>query len=110
MPTRDDINGIEVNIKNDHVCIKGKGLFNLRRLFYVGSEKGEGDIGQYGEGFKAAMVSMIKKGVYFPISISGDEAVVIRVGGAIDDTNLCPLVYDFFKVNIHEGTPIYFQY
>ena len=101
---KDDINGIEVNIKNDLVCIKGKGLFNLRRLFYVGSEKGEGDIGQYGEGFKAAMVSMLKKGVNFPVSISGDEAVVIRVGDEIDETNLCPLVYDFFKVNRHEGT------
>ena len=101
---KEDINGIEVDVKKDLVCVKGNGLFNLRRLFYVGSEKGEGDIGQYGEGFKAAMVSMLKKGVNYPISISGDKAVVIRVGDEIDDTNLCPLVYDFFKVNKHEGT------
>ena len=38
------------------------------------------------------------------ITISGDKAVVIRVGDEIDDTSLCPLVYDFYKVNKHEGT------
>ena len=47
---------------------------------------------------------MLKKGVNFPISISGDKAVVIRVGDEIENTNLCPLVYDFFKVNKHEET------
>ena len=57
---KENINGIEVTTKKDFVSVKGKGFFNLKRLFYVGSEKGEGDIGQYGEGFKAAMVSMIK--------------------------------------------------
>ena len=41
-------------LKKDDVTVHGEALFNLRRLFYVGSEKGEGDIGQYGEGFKAA--------------------------------------------------------
>ena len=66
---KENINGIEVSVKKDLVSVKGTGLFNLRRLFYVGSEKGEGDIGQYGEGFKAAMVSMLKKGVNYPISI-----------------------------------------
>ena len=101
---KEDINSIKVNVKKDDVTVHGEALFNLRRLFYVGSEKGEGDIGQYGEGFKAAMVSMIKKGVTHPISISGDKAVVIRVGDEIDDTSLCPLVYDFYKVNKHEGT------
>ena len=67
---KEDINSIKVNVKKDDVTVHGEALFNLRRLFYVGSEKGEGDIGQYGEGFKAAMVSMIKKGVTHPISIS----------------------------------------
>ena len=106
---KENINGIEVTTKKDFVSVKGKGFFNLKRLFYVGSEKGEGDIGQYGEGFKAAMVSMIKKGVSMPISISGNEAVVIRVGDEIEGTNLCPLVYDFFKVNKHDGTVFTFN-
>ena len=80
---KENINSIEVTVKKDLVCVKGKSLFNLQRLFYVGSEKGEDDIGQYGEGFKAAIVSLIKKGVSLPISISGEEAVVIRVGEEI---------------------------
>lgn len=106
---KENINSIEVTVKKDLVCVKGKSLFNLQRLFYVGSEKGEDDIGQYGEGFKAAIVSLIKRGVSLPISVSGDEAVVIRVGEEINNTALCPLVYDFFKVNKHNGTMFTFN-
>ena len=65
----------------------------------MGSNKAGDDdtIGQFGEGAKAAYVSMIKMGVHDPINISGDQAVVISVGpGVIEDMR--PLVYHWFKI------------
>lgn len=47
----------------DQVCVDAVGAtvsvtapasFALERLFYLGSEKGDDDVGQYGEGFKVA--------------------------------------------------------
>ena len=32
----------------------------LERLFHLGSEKGEDDIGKYGEGFKVATVCLLR--------------------------------------------------
>ena len=45
------------------LLVEGKNCFDLRKLFFVGSNKAGDDttVGEYGEGFKAAVVSMLKK-------------------------------------------------
>ena len=55
------------------------------------------------KGFKAAVVSMLKRGIQAPVSVSGDTAVVIDVGDEVVE-DLRPLVYHFFKVNKQNKT------
>ena len=106
----DNINDVEIKINKDLVCVKATNEFDLRELFFVGSNKKDdpNTIGQYGEGFKAAIVSMIKMGIDCPISISGDMACIISVGDQVDsDLDLRPLVYNFFKINKLKGSYFY---
>tara|TARA_B110000858_G_C17801527_1_gene475582 strand:- start:1238 stop:2896 length:1659 start_codon:yes stop_codon:yes gene_type:complete len=106
----DNINEVEIKINKDLVCVKAVNEFDLRELFFVGSNKKDdpNTIGQYGEGFKAAIVSMIKMGIDCPISISGDMACIISVGDQVDsDLDLRPLVYNFFKINKLKGSYFY---
>ena len=49
------------------------------------------------------MVSMLKRGVTAPVSVSNDTAVVIDVGEEVVE-DLRPLVYHFFKVNKQNKT------
>ena len=71
----------------------------------MGSNKSGDDetIGEYGEGFKAACVSMIKLGINDPVSISGDNAIIISVGKAVVE-NMRPLIYHYFKINKQNAT------
>lgn len=72
--------------------------FELARLFYLGSEKGDGDIGQYGEGFKAAAVCLLRDHGIEPIAVSGDQIVYLGVDSEkISGTQLQPVIYDFFR-------------
>ena len=50
-----------------------------------------------------AVVSMLKRGVTAPVSVSNDTAVVIDVGEEVAE-DLRPLVYHFFKVNKQNKT------
>lgn len=99
------IDKINIKVEDDRIIVSAKNSFDIRKLFYVGSNKAGDDssIGEYGEGFKAACVSMIKLGINDPISISGDNAIVITVGKAVVD-GMRPLVYHYFKVNKQEKT------
>ena len=58
-----EIDKVTVNTKNDRILVEGKNCFDLRKLFFVGSNKAGDDmtVGEYGEGFKAAVVSMLKE-------------------------------------------------
>ena len=100
-----EIDKVTVNTKNDRILVEGKNCFDLRKLFFVGSNKAGDDmtVGEYGEGFKAAVVSMLKRGIQAPVSISNDTAVVIDVGEEVVD-DMRPLVYHFFKVNKQNKT------
>ena len=100
-----EIETVNVNTKNDRILVEGKNCFDLRKLFFVGSNKAGDDmtVGEYGEGFKAAVVSMLKRGIQAPVSISNDTAVVIDVGEEVVD-DMRPLVYHFFKVNKQNKT------
>ena len=100
-----EIEKVVVNTKNDKILVEGNNCFDLRKLFFVGSNKAGDDttVGEYGEGFKAAVVSMLKRGIQAPVSVSGDTAVVIDVGDEVVE-DLRPLVYHFFKVNKQNKT------
>ena len=100
---KDNIDSIKISTNNDKIVVSADNEFDLRKLFYVGSNKKDDDIGQYGEGFKASVVSLIKMGVDNPISISGNQAVVISVGQEVKGTELRPLVYHFFTINKQKG-------
>ena len=69
-----EIDAINVKTKNDQIVVSAKSTFDLRKLLFLGSNKAGDDetIGQFGEGAKAAYVSMIKMGVHDPINVSGD--------------------------------------
>lgn len=82
--------------------------FNLERLFYLGSEKGDDSVGQYGEGFKAAAVCLLRDHGVTPIAVSGSTAVVLRVSQEkVKETQLSPVVYDFYSLeNEFPGTAL----
>ncbi|HZZ26683.1 MAG TPA: hypothetical protein VFE46_01645 [Pirellulales bacterium] len=71
----------------------------LERLFFLGSEKGEQDIGQYGEGFKAATTCLLRDHRTTPIVASGNRVVCLRVATeAVADSRLMfPVEYDFYR-------------
>ena len=41
--------------------VTGKVGFDLNKLFYLASEKTEEHVGQYGEGFKAAIACLLRR-------------------------------------------------
>ena len=94
-----EIDSINVKTKNDQIVVSAKSTFDLRKLLFLGSNKAGDDeaIGQFGEGAKAAYVSMLKMNVHDPINISGDQAVVISVGPEVIE-DMRPLVYHWFKI------------
>ena len=49
---RGNLSEVEVTVKGSDVTISAASAFNLQRLFYLGSEKGEDDVGQYGRASK----------------------------------------------------------
>lgn len=96
---RAQLDKIVVAVRDDLVRVSAPAEFALRHLFYLGSEKGEDDIGKYGEGFKAATICILRRGGTFVAAASGKEGVVIRLSEEpAPGTNLFPLVYDFYDL------------
>ena len=100
-----EIESIKIETKNDQIVVSAKNTFDLRKLLFLGSNKSGDDtmVGQFGEGFKAAQISMIKLGINETISTSGDQGVVITVGPEVVE-DMRPLVYHFFKINKRNQT------
>jgi len=100
-----EIESIKIETKNDQIVVRAKSIFDLRKLLFLGSNKSGDDtmVGQFGEGFKAAQISMIKMGINETISTSGDQGVIITVGPEVVE-DMRPLVYHFFKVNKQNQT------
>lgn len=100
-----EIDQIKIETKNDRIVVSAKSTFDLRKLLFLGSNKKGDDetIGEFGEGFKAAQVSMIKMGINETISTSGTQGVVITVGPEVVE-DMRPLVYHFFKINNQNKT------
>lgn len=95
---REAIEKILVRKNGPDVLITAPAPFNLDRLFYLGSEKGANDVGQYGEGFKVAATCLLRDHAVTPIAMSGRDVVVLRVAGrTVADTKLSPVEYDFYR-------------
>lgn len=105
----DQLDKIKVTKHESNVWIDAPALFKLERLFYFGSEKTSDDIGEYGEGFKAATVCLLRDHGVAPVGISGANMVHVRLSpNAVDDTRLQPLLYDFYTISpACEGSMIF---
>ena len=85
------------------VIIHGPEEFLIARLYYFGSEKSAaaGDLGGFGEGFKAAAVALLRDYGTTPVVISGQDGVILTVAeNPIAGTDLRPIEYHFFR---HDG-------
>jgi hypothetical protein len=102
---------ISVHAEGALVVVYGPVSFAIERLFYLGSEKDPdaGDIGRYGEGFKAAATCLIRDHHVEPIFASGKALARVRADGkVVADTKLTPLVYDFWELDRPiEGTRLW---
>jgi len=97
---RQQLSAVKVHVDGAHVTISAPAAFDLIRLFYLGSEKGGDDVGQYGEGFKAAVMCLLRDQRVEPIALSGDEVAVLRIADEpVPKTQLKPILYDFFRSN-----------
>jgi hypothetical protein len=97
---RHDLQSVAVTLHNRDVRITGPAVFDLERLFYLGSEKTSDDVGQYGEGFKAAATCLLRDYGVTPIGVSGTMLVHVRLADtAILHTKLRPLMYDFYTID-----------
>lgn len=54
------IEDIKIMIKDRGVIISAPAEFDFKSLIYLGSDKSTSDIGQYGEGFKAATLNVMR--------------------------------------------------
>lgn len=92
------LNEVCVETKGSDVAIKAPTQFNLERLFYFGSEKGDDDVGRSGEGFKVAAACLLRDHAVMPIALSGWDVVCLRIADrAVADTHLYPVEYDFYR-------------
>jgi hypothetical protein len=99
---REHLAEVKVAVQGHTVTVSAPAPMELERLFYLGSEKGDEDIGKYGEGFKVAAVCLLRDHNIEPIVTSHDQVLYIRMDHKqVSGTQLRPLVYDFFTA----GTP-----
>jgi hypothetical protein len=92
------LEAVHVRNKGTDTIISAPTSFNLERLFYLGSEKADDDVGQYGEGFKVAATCLLRDHAVTPIAVSGKDVVVLKVAErAVANTRLRPVEYDFYQ-------------
>jgi hypothetical protein len=105
---RDRLHDVHVEVAGSDVHVSAPAPFNLDRLFYLGSEKGEDDIGQYGEGFKVAATCLLRDHSVTVAAGSGRDVLRLRVAEqAVADTKLYPVEYDFFQGEEIAGTHLW---
>ncbi len=96
---RQNLEAVKVTVDGRDVRIFGPAQFDLEHLFYLGSEKTGDDVGQYGEGFKAAAVCLLRDQGVSLISISGQTLVHVRLADEPVVGSGHPLVYDFYRIS-----------
>ena len=99
---RERLAEVHVELQGPNVRITAPAPFNLEPLFYLGSEKGEDDVGQYGEGFKAAAICLLRDHGVTPVAASGQDVLSLRIAEqAVADTRLYPVEYHFYRSAEH---------
>jgi hypothetical protein len=103
---RERITEVRVEVAGSDVIISAPTPFNLERLFYLGSEKDEQNVGQYGEGFKVAATCLLRDYSVTPIAQCGSDLLMLRIAHeAVRGTGLYPVQYDFYQTSKpYEGT------
>lgn len=106
---RDQLHQIKIDLTPEAVRVSGPSGHDLEQLFFLGSEKDPAaNVGQYGEGFKAAAMCLVRDHGVRPVARSGRKIACIRLATApVEGTALYPLVYDWFVVPISfDGTEL----
>lgn len=102
-----DIDKIKISTNNDQIRVYAPNEYNLEKLYYIGSSKSEKDflqIGAHGEGIKKCFSDLARMGIFNPILISSDKALIITVGKEVPGTDsLRPLIYNYFTINKLKG-------
>ena len=91
---------IRITAADDTVIISAPAQMDVERAFFLGSTKAKeaGDIGQFGEGLKVAILCLLRDfGAEIALA-SGDRAVRIRLDEKLARLQLRPLVYRFFRL------------
>lgn len=96
---RGRLSEVEVSEDGPVVRVSAPTPFPLERLFYLGSEKGDEDVGHYGEGFKVAATCLLRDHRVTPVVRSGRDILCLRIADeAVSGTaRLRPLEYDYFR-------------
>ena len=101
-----DVNKIKISTDNDQIKVYAPNEYELEKLFYIGSNKQEMEclqIGANGEGSVKMVADLSRMGIFNPIFISGDKALVISLGKEIPKVSLRALTYNYFKINKLKG-------
>ena len=95
-----DIDQIKISTDNDLIKVYAPNEYSLEKLYYIGSVKSEKEvrqIGAHGEGIKKVFSDLARIGIFHPILLSGDQALIVSVGKEVPGTELRPLIYNYFK-------------
>ena len=103
---RDRLDEVAITAAGRDVTVTAPTPFHLDRLFYFGSEKGDEDVGHYGEGFKVAAACLLRDHDVTVLAQSGHQVLLLRISEqAVRDTGLYPVEYDFYRSPVaHPGT------
>ena len=101
-----DIDQIKITTDNDQIRVYAPNEYSLEKLYYIGSTKSEKEyrqIGAHGEGIKKVFSDLSRMGIFNPILLSGDKALIVTVGKEVAGTELRPLIYNYFQINKLKG-------
>ena len=101
-----DIDQIKITTDNDQIKVFAPNEYSLEKLYYIGSTKSEKDvrqIGAHGEGIKKVFSDLARIGIFHPVLLSGEQALIVSVGKEVSGTELRPLIYNYFKINKLKG-------
>ena len=55
------------------------------------------------KGIKKVFSDLARIGIFHPVLLSGDQALIVSVGKEVPGTELRPLIYNYFKINKVKG-------
>jgi len=92
---------IEITTADDTAIISAPASMHLEHAFFLGSTKAKeaGDIGQFGEGLKVALLCLLRDHGADVVLASGNRAARIQLGDKIPQLQLRPMVYRFFQLD-----------